>query len=182
MASEPVSALLLGAMQLVKGQECVHRSRAESFQVEGHEFEAELLEDGRDLGGHHGVQSAGQFVAVDLNAYDLAVMADPELAKSERANRVLATLDHIQRVASDRAAVLDTRGQASGGGLVPQAQASATRCKKFLYSLSLSPDPAQGKLTPNDPPFAGVAFGNGYDPSLADVKGRFWYVQLKKRF
>ena len=33
-----------------------------------------------------------------------------------------------------------------------------------------------------DPPFAAVAFGNGYDPSLADVKGRFCYVQLKKRF
>jgi len=34
----------------------------------------------------------------------------------------------------------------------------------------------------SDPPFAGVAFGNGYDASLADVKGRFCYVQLKKRF
>jgi outer membrane receptor protein involved in Fe transport len=34
----------------------------------------------------------------------------------------------------------------------------------------------------SDPPFAGVVFGNGYDPSLADVKGRFCYVQLKKRF
>jgi hypothetical protein len=33
-----------------------------------------------------------------------------------------------------------------------------------------------------NPPFAGVAFGNGYDASLADVKGRFCYVQLKKRF
>jgi iron complex outermembrane recepter protein len=34
----------------------------------------------------------------------------------------------------------------------------------------------------SDPPFAAVAFGNGYDASLADVKGRFWYVQLKKKF
>ena len=33
-----------------------------------------------------------------------------------------------------------------------------------------------------NPPFAGVAFGNGYDASLADIKGRFCYVQLKKRF
>jgi hypothetical protein len=23
---------------------------------------------------------------------------------------------------------------------------------------------------------------NGYDESLATIKGRFWYVQLKKRF
>jgi outer membrane receptor protein involved in Fe transport len=31
-----------------------------------------------------------------------------------------------------------------------------------------------------DPPF--VAGGNGYDESLATIKGRFWYVQLKKKF
>ena len=34
----------------------------------------------------------------------------------------------------------------------------------------------------SDPPFAAVAFGNGYDASLADVKGRFCYIQLKKKF
>jgi iron complex outermembrane recepter protein len=33
----------------------------------------------------------------------------------------------------------------------------------------------------SDPPFAALAF-EGYDPSLADVKGRFWYLQLTKRF
>jgi outer membrane receptor protein involved in Fe transport len=34
----------------------------------------------------------------------------------------------------------------------------------------------------SDPPFAAVAFGYGYDASLATIKGRFWYLQLKKRF
>jgi len=33
-----------------------------------------------------------------------------------------------------------------------------------------------------DPPFAAGSFENGYDESLATIKGRFWYVQLKKRF
>jgi iron complex outermembrane receptor protein len=33
-----------------------------------------------------------------------------------------------------------------------------------------------------DPPFVAGAFANGYDESLATIKGRFWYVQLKKRF
>jgi iron complex outermembrane recepter protein len=33
-----------------------------------------------------------------------------------------------------------------------------------------------------DPPFAAGAAENGYDESLATIKGRFWYVQLKKRF
>jgi iron complex outermembrane receptor protein len=34
----------------------------------------------------------------------------------------------------------------------------------------------------SDPPFVAGAFGPSYDQSLATIKGRFWYVQLKKRF
>jgi len=35
----------------------------------------------------------------------------------------------------------------------------------------------------SDPPFAAAGSGeNGYDESLATIKGRFCYVQLKKRF
>jgi iron complex outermembrane receptor protein len=33
-----------------------------------------------------------------------------------------------------------------------------------------------------DPPFVAGAFENGYDESLVTIKGRFWYVQLKKKF
>src|SRR2546430_267442 len=33
-----------------------------------------------------------------------------------------------------------------------------------------------------DPPFAAGSFENGYDESLATIQGRFWYVQVKKRF
>jgi iron complex outermembrane receptor protein len=33
-----------------------------------------------------------------------------------------------------------------------------------------------------EPPFVAGALGNNYDQSLATIKGRFWYVQLKKRF
>jgi outer membrane receptor protein involved in Fe transport len=33
-----------------------------------------------------------------------------------------------------------------------------------------------------DPPFVAGALGNNYDNSLASIKGRFCYVQLKKRF
>lgn len=32
------------------------------------------------------------------------------------------------------------------------------------------------------PPFAAAAFENGYDEATHDVKGRFYYVELKKRF
>jgi iron complex outermembrane receptor protein len=33
-----------------------------------------------------------------------------------------------------------------------------------------------------DPPFVAGSFENGYDESLTTIKGRVWYVQLKKRF
>jgi len=33
-----------------------------------------------------------------------------------------------------------------------------------------------------DPPFVAGSPANGYDESLATIKGRFWYIQLKKRF
>jgi iron complex outermembrane receptor protein len=34
----------------------------------------------------------------------------------------------------------------------------------------------------SDPPFVAGALENNYDESLATIKGRFWYVQLKKKF
>jgi iron complex outermembrane receptor protein len=34
----------------------------------------------------------------------------------------------------------------------------------------------------SDPPFAAGNVANGYDESLATIKGRFCYVQLKKKF
>lgn len=33
-----------------------------------------------------------------------------------------------------------------------------------------------------DPPFVAGSFENGYDESLTNIKGRFWYVGLKKNF
>jgi outer membrane receptor protein involved in Fe transport len=33
-----------------------------------------------------------------------------------------------------------------------------------------------------DPPFVAGNFENGYDESIASIKGRFWFVGLKKRF
>jgi outer membrane receptor protein involved in Fe transport len=34
----------------------------------------------------------------------------------------------------------------------------------------------------SDPPFVAGAIATNYDTSLATIKGRFWYVQLKKKF
>jgi hypothetical protein len=37
-------------------------------------------------------------------------------------------------------------------------------------------------VTDEDPPFVAGSFENGYDESLATIKGRYWFVGLKKRF
>jgi outer membrane receptor protein involved in Fe transport len=37
-------------------------------------------------------------------------------------------------------------------------------------------------VTDEDPPFVAGSFENGYDESLTTIKGRFWYVGIKKRF
>jgi hypothetical protein len=38
------------------------------------------------------------------------------------------------------------------------------------------------KVFDSDPPFVAGAFGSNYDQSLATIKGRFWYAQVKKKF
>ena len=37
-------------------------------------------------------------------------------------------------------------------------------------------------VTDEDPPFVAGAFENNFDESLTSIRGRFWYVGLKKRF
>jgi len=37
-------------------------------------------------------------------------------------------------------------------------------------------------VTDEDPPYVSGNFENGYDESVASIKGRFWFVGLKKRF
>jgi outer membrane receptor protein involved in Fe transport len=37
-------------------------------------------------------------------------------------------------------------------------------------------------VTDEQPPFVAASFENGYDQQTASVKGRLWYVGIKKRF
>jgi hypothetical protein len=118
---------LAGAAELVRGQQRVHRSGAEAFQIEGDELEAECFEDRRELRRDCGIQSAIELLAGDLNADDVAVMADAKLAEAEGANGVLAALYYVECFARYRAAVFDARREASGSGLVPDAEAGLAR-------------------------------------------------------
>ena len=66
--------------------------------------------------------------------------------------------------------------------VVPVSTAKYNRCgwRAWLNNTTISLG-IQNVLD-EDPPFAAGSFENGYDESLATIKGRFWYVQVKKRF
>src|SRR3974390_3308021 len=101
----------------------VHRAGPEAFQVESDVREAQRLENTGKLSRHVWTERARQFLAGDLDAHDVAVVAHPELPETPSAQSFFALLDHLQRFGSDRATVLDARRQAGRGGLVPDAQA-----------------------------------------------------------
>jgi len=88
------SSRLAGAAELFGGQQGIHRSGAEAFQIEGDELESQRFEDGGELGCHGGIQSAFHFLTVDLDAHRFAVMADAELPEAEGSNGVFAALDY----------------------------------------------------------------------------------------
>ncbi|MBV9008180.1 MAG: TonB-dependent receptor [Verrucomicrobia bacterium] len=66
--------------------------------------------------------------------------------------------------------------------VMPVSTASYSECgwRSWMNGTTLSL--GMQNVFDSDPPFVAGAFENNYDESLADVRGRFWYVQLKKRF
>src|SRR5271168_4284008 len=118
---------LPGAAQLRRGQKRIHRAGTEAFQIERDKFEAEGLEDGGELSRHRGMQSAVEFLARNLDAYDFAMMAHSKLAEAEGANRIFAALDHLERLSRHRAPVFDAGRKARGSRLVPDAEPGAVR-------------------------------------------------------
>jgi outer membrane receptor protein involved in Fe transport len=66
--------------------------------------------------------------------------------------------------------------------VMPVSTAEYNSCgwRAWLNNMTLSL--GMQNVFDSDPPFVAGAFGNNYDQSLATIKGRFWYVQLKKRF
>lgn len=114
-------------MDLLRRQQCVHRSRPESFEIEGYELESETFEDGGEFGRHGRTQGSIHFFTSDLDADDFAVMPDAKLPESEDAKGIFATLDHVERLARDGSAVFDPRREASRCRFVPDPKASTLR-------------------------------------------------------
>ncbi len=63
---------------------------------------------------------------------------------------------------------------------VSTAEYGCSNWKWWLNNTTISL--GMQNVTDEDPPFVAGSFENGYDESLATIKGRFWYVGLKKRF
>ena len=63
---------------------------------------------------------------------------------------------------------------------VSTAEYGYSNWKWWLNNVTISA--GLQNVTDEDPPFVAGNFENGYDEALTTIKGRFWYVQLKKRF
>jgi outer membrane receptor protein involved in Fe transport len=63
---------------------------------------------------------------------------------------------------------------------VPTAEYGCNNWKWWLNNTTISL--GMQNVFDQEPPFVAISFPNGYDTSLANIKGRFWYVELKKRF
>src|SRR5919198_4904005 len=69
--------------QLFGRQQRVHGARAKAFQVEGYELEPQRLESTSECRRHFWSHGARQFLAGDLDAHDVTMMADPELPEAK---------------------------------------------------------------------------------------------------
>lgn len=78
-------------------------------------------------------------------------------------------------------------GRTAGAGdgkkkVLPLTTSSYSACgwRSWLNGTTFSV--GMNNIFDADPPFAAGGFENGYDEASASIRGRVWYVQLKKRF
>ena len=95
--------------------------RPEALQVEGDPAVAGGLHCVHDLGP--AVDGQGELGQLNLQAGDLAVVADPDLAEAEAVEGGLGPFDPVEGAEGDGRAVGDARREARRGRLVPGAQA-----------------------------------------------------------
>jgi outer membrane receptor protein involved in Fe transport len=66
--------------------------------------------------------------------------------------------------------------------LVPVSTAEYHPCGWHTWLNNMTITLGMQNVFDVDPSFGAASFENGYDESLSTIKGRFWYVQLKKKF
>ena len=66
--------------------------------------------------------------------------------------------------------------------VIPVSTAENNPCRWRAWLNNTTISLGMQNVFDEDPPFVAGNSENGYDESLATIKGRFCYVQLKKRF
>src|SRR3954471_7855405 len=131
--SEFARLLLSSASDLFWRKQRVHRTRAESFQIEGHELEPNFSEDAAELCCHLYGHGARHFIASDFYARNVSMMAYPKLPEPQSPQCIFTLLHHSQRFGRDLAAIFNSRRQARRRRLVPDAQSSFSRQSADLF-------------------------------------------------
>ena len=73
-----------------------------------------------------------------------------------------------------------TNGKGKNVMPVSTAEYSSTGWQRWLNNTTITL--GMNNVFDQDPPFVDGTFQDGYDPRQANIKGRTWYVALKKRF
>jgi outer membrane receptor for ferrienterochelin and colicin len=77
-----------------------------------------------------------------------------------------------------------SKGNSKGSdkGVIPVSTAAYNPCgwRAWLHNTTVTL--GINNVMDEQPPFVAAAFENGYDEQTANIKGRTWYVALKKRF
>ena len=114
--------------------------------------------------------------------------------RGKSASGLRSTSSHLTRSTCRRLRPLTVPGLAKDGGksvqmkdgkeknVLPVSTAEYNPCGWRAWLNNTTITLGMQNVFDSDPPFVAGAFGNNYDTSLATIKGRFWYVQLKKRF
>jgi iron complex outermembrane receptor protein len=140
---------------------------------------------GRPIPGHHGPISK-----------DPANPFFPCQGTFDRKVRELVTLDLILNYTFNLpppAAQNEVAGYAKDGGknvkmsgkdknVMPVSTAEYNPCGWRSWLNNMTFTVGVDNVTDEEPPFVAAAFENGYDQQTASVKGRLWYVGIKKRF
>jgi iron complex outermembrane recepter protein len=121
----------------------------------------------------------------------------PDVTETPRKVREWATVDGIMSYTFNLSAPA-TEGQVPGyakdGGTtvrmkddkdktaMPVSTAQYSECgwKTWLHGMTVTA--GMNNILDQDPPFSASVIENGYDEPAFNIKGRFWYMALKKRF
>src|SRR5580704_19260757 len=114
------------ALQRVNGEQGVHRSGTEAFQIQRDIRKPERFEDSREPFGHVRRHRTRQFFAGNFNSDNLTMMAHTELTEPKPPQLLFAQLNRGKSFRGYRPTVFDPRSQASRRWFVPDPQSGLT--------------------------------------------------------